>query len=92
MNPTELEIYNEILERVCKTKRMNNSWLELIWWSKKSSEFSKLERSGLYKKEYNVLDYLDARRNLIEIPNFCKHTGKKVNKNIIKENLLRISS
>ena len=90
MNPTELEIYNKILERISHTNMINNAWLKKIWWDKESFEFAAIQRSWLYQDEYKPLDYLDGRKNLIEIPNFCKHTGEKVDKKKIKKELLKI--
>jgi len=84
MNPTEKNICDEILNRYNESVRMNQIWLELIWWNNKSSKFIELERSWLYRKEYKILDYLDGRKNLIDIPRFCSETGYKIDKKRMK--------
>lgn len=87
MNKSEEEIYTTIIENIEYNKRMNEVWLKTIWWNKNSSMFIKLQEVWLYRKEYTYLDYLDWRKNLIEIPSFCKYTWEKIDKNKIKKEL-----
>lgn len=83
MNRSEYEIYNEIIKREEDNKRWNEYLLSLYKWN-----IDKLKASVLYNTEYTYLDYLDWRKNLIEIPNYCKYNWKKVSKQKIKNNLL----
>lgn len=87
MNKSEEELYYQIIENIDYNKRMNKCWLYTIGWNKKSSDFIKLQECWLYRKEYTYLDYLDWRKNLIEIPNFCKYSWKKISKEKIKQQL-----
>ena len=83
----ERELYDEIIVRFNHIKDMNKAWLQTIWWNKKSSQFLKLKESWLYRKEYDLLDYIDWRKNLIHIPNYCEFSWQKISKKRIKNAL-----
>ena len=87
MNKTEQIIYEAVIKEFEHRRFMNNAWLKQIWWNKRSSDFIKLKEVWLYREEIPLLDYLDWRRNIIEIPNFCKFTWEKVSKQKIKKEL-----
>ncbi len=83
MNEKELEICNDILKRVKDNKSQNEYLLTIYKW-----DINKYNKSILKNKEYNPLDYLDRRRNLIEIPNYCDKTWESINIKIMREYLI----
>jgi len=87
MTEWERKIYDEIIQMYEHRKMMNEAWLKSIWWNKRSTAFLKLKEVWLYKEEIPLLSYLDKRRNLIKIPNYCSKTGAKINIKEIKEAL-----
>ena len=84
MNTTEQKIYEDIIERYEYRKRMNNSWRKQ---AKSDFDILALERAWLICEEIPLLSYLDGRRNLVDIPNYCSDTWEKIDIKRIKENL-----
>jgi len=87
MNKKELEICKEIISRRDSIRFSNNSWLRQCWWNKRSSNFISLQKIWLYQKEPNLKDYIDGRKNLIHIPNYCEDTWEKISRARIKQYL-----
>lgn len=82
MNKSEQEIYEEIIKLVEDNNRLYDYTLNIYKWDEE-----KFKKSCMYTTKKTYLDYLDWRKNLIQIDNFCKYTGEKINKKRIKEYL-----
>lgn len=82
MNKSEREIYDEIIERVEYNKSINESWI-----GHGTMTIETLKEVWLYRKEHTYSDYLDWRKNLMTIDNFCRYTWWKIDKGIIKKEL-----
>lgn len=96
MNPREQKICDEIIKRCSESKQSNIDTVEHIerikidmmrYWLEDNWRCDDLKKM-LWKIEYKHTDYLDKRKNLIDIPKYCDETWEKVEVKKIKEYLL----
>ena len=74
----EEQLYNQIIDIVEDNMRFNNSVKNLL---------KAPDDHILYRKIYKPEDYLDGRRWLMEMPNFCQNCWEKINYKKIKKQL-----
>jgi len=98
MNSKEKKIYDEIIRAYNGIRCSNKYLLEVIERTKEQQKGMwitydpKHIMSIMRSKEYKLTDYIDRRRNLINIPNYCQITWEKVDKSVIKKALIEYRS
>ena len=98
MNSREKKIYDEIIITYNDIRSGNKYLLEVIERTKEQQKRMwitydpKHIMSIMRYKEYELTDYIDRRRNLMNIPNYCQITWEKVDRSVIKKALIEYKS